>query len=133
MNPLVNRFARVKIYLHRVSGYMGLINFGLLSYLALSNWYGDVIKPGLWTIPFVLTILAILAFVGWCEDRLGVLREEQRTYFSRVPQMDDAIGLLKSIRFRQKMYQNQMDYAIGQVHSLSRQVNELKKGESNAG
>jgi len=93
---MINRLARIKIYLQRTSNYMSLSNFFVLTLFALTNLFHFTLRW--WQAALLLPcILVFLAILGWAEDRLGVLREEQRTYFQRVPQIDDILERLNHI------------------------------------
>ena len=94
IQPIVNVYARAKIYTQRMTHYLGLFRTAGIAILIFQGY--DI---PLWVAitGFVVMIIAMMG-LGWCEDRIGVIKEEQRIYTERNPLIIKVLEELQELR-----------------------------------
>jgi len=96
IQPIVHAAAKVKMYVQRTTHYMGLFRTAGIAYLVFKDWG---ITP-LESVGLFIGSVILMMIAGFVEDYIGVIKEEQRFYSDRNPQIMECLEEIREIKER---------------------------------
>ena len=96
---IIYRVGRWKMFIQRSVGYISIVNMVMIIFMFLSSLenYGVDVNLKLWFLPIIITILVILVFLGWLEDKLGIFKSEAYSTVQRNPYITEMLAILRKM------------------------------------